>query len=144
LKHRRCARTADDPEIGQDLQNVHGLGFAVGMGNVAAVLTEKYWDAQLGELAARSEQVKSMSKKLAKEGKLSAGEQKAALEKFSAQLFTPKEREILEKGKSNQAYHYLGSSKIMAQIGKGFAEAMVELMKQPGEPAKGGTDAQRR
>ena len=98
-------------------------------GNGAAVLTEKYWDAQLGELAARSEQVKSLSKKMAKEKKLSADQQKEALDKFSAQLFTPKEREILEKGKSNQAYHYLGSSKIMAQIGKGFAEAMVELMK---------------
>lgn len=101
-------------------------------GNVAAVLTEKYWDAQLGELAARSEQVKSLSKKLAKEKKLSAAEQQAAVDKFSAELFTPKEREILEKGKSNQAYHYLGSSKIMAQIGKGFAEAMVELMKNQG------------
>ena len=113
-------------------------------GNVAAVLTEKYWDSQLGELAARSEQVKSLSKKLAKEGKLSAEQQKAALDKFSAQLFTPKEREILEKGKSNQAYHYLGSSKIMAQIGQAFAEAMVELMQQPGEPGKGAADVNRR
>ncbi|MCX6873258.1 MAG: hypothetical protein NTW21_05540 [Verrucomicrobia bacterium] len=102
-------------------------------GNVAAVLTEKYWDAQLGELAARSEQVKSLSKKLAKEGKLSAEAQTAAVDKFSADLFTPNKREILEKGKSNQAYHYLGSSKIMAQIGKAFADAMVELMNQPGK-----------
>ena len=102
-------------------------------GNVAAVLTEKYWDAELGELVARSEKVKGLSKKLAKEGKLSAEQQRAAVDKLSAELFTPKEQEILAKGKSNQAYHYLGSSKIMAQIGKAFADAMVELMQPPGE-----------
>ena len=101
-------------------------------GNVAAVLTEKYWDSELGELAARSEKVQGLSKKLAKEGKLSAAEQKAAVEKCRAELFTPKEQEILEKGKSNQAFHYLGSSKIIAQIGKAFADAMVELRKEPG------------
>jgi hypothetical protein len=36
-----------------------------------------------------------------------------------------KDRETLQ-GCSNQGYHYLGSAKIMAQIGKAFAEAMVE------------------
>ena len=112
-------------------------------GNVVAVLTEKYWDSQLGELAARSEKVKGMSKKLAKEAKLSAEEQKAAVEKYSAELFTPKEQEILSKGKSNQAYHYLGSSKIIAQIGKAFADAMVELIKQPGDAGKSAEDAKR-
>lgn len=35
------------------------------------------------------------------------------------------DREVL-KGASNQGYHYLGSAKIMAQIGKAFAEAMVK------------------
>ena len=103
-------------------------------GNVVAVLTEKYWDSQLGALVARSEKVKGLSKKLAKEGKLSAEEQRAAVEKYSAEIFTPKEQEILAKGKSNQAFHYLGSSKIIAQIGKAFADAMAELMKQPGVP----------
>ena len=113
-------------------------------GNVAAVLTEKYWDSQLGELAARYEKVKGLSKKLAKEGKLSAEEQKAAIDKYAAEIFTPEEREILAKGKSNQAYHYLGSSKIIARIGKAFADAMVELMKQPAEAGKGGADEKRR
>jgi hypothetical protein len=36
---------------------------------------------------------------------------------------------ILEKGISNQEYHYLGSAKILGGIGKGLAEAMVELRK---------------
>jgi len=98
-------------------------------GNVAAVLTEKYWDLELDELVARSAKVGEMAKKLKDEGKLSPEEQKAALGKFSAELYTPREAEIL-KGKSNKAYHYLGSSKIMAQIGRAFADAMAELRGQ--------------
>jgi hypothetical protein len=44
-----------------------------------------------------------------------------------------KDREIL-KGASNGDYHYMGSAKIMAQIGKAFAEAMAVLQKtQPKE-----------
>jgi hypothetical protein len=33
---------------------------------------------------------------------------------------------LKEKGTSNAAYHYLGSAKIMAQIGKAFAEALAK------------------
>ena len=50
-----------------------------------------------------------------------------ALEAYKHQLFTDKELRILETGKSNAEYHYLGSAKILAQIGKAFAEAAVEL-----------------
>jgi alpha-galactosidase len=96
-------------------------------GNVTAVRTEKYWDPELDELVARSSKADAMAKKLKDEGKLSPAEQKAALAKFNAELFTPKEAEILAKGKSNKAYHYLGSSKIIAQIGKAFADAMAEF-----------------
>jgi len=34
--------------------------------------------------------------------------------------------ELKNKGCPNAAYHYLGSVKIMAQIGKAFAEALAE------------------
>ena len=34
---------------------------------------------------------------------------------------------------SNGGYHYLGAAKIMAPIGKAFAEAMVSLPKTPGK-----------
>ena len=37
----------------------------------------------------------------------------------------------MDIGVSNAAYHYLGSAKIMARIGKAFAEAMIQL--EPGE-----------
>jgi hypothetical protein len=36
---------------------------------------------------------------------------------------------LKEEGISNGGFHYLGSAKIMAQIGKGFAEAMVGMEK---------------
>ena len=49
---------------------------------------------------------------------------------YRARFFTPEEEEILKKGKSNKGFHYLGSAKVMAGIGKGFAEAMLELQKQ--------------
>ena len=39
------------------------------------------------------------------------------------------EDQAIADGASNAEYHYMGSAKIMAQIGKGFAEAMVDLLK---------------
>ena len=42
--------------------------------------------------------------------------------------FTPEERERLE-GASNGGYHYLGAAKIMAPIGRAFAEALVGASK---------------
>ncbi len=48
------------------------------------------------------------------------------LDAYTAELFTPQERKIWEAGTSNAAYHYMGSSKILAQIGKAFAEALAQ------------------
>jgi alpha-galactosidase len=95
-------------------------------GNVTAVLTEKCWDPVLGELAERWGKVKAKSRALNKDKSLSRTERKAALDKYKTQIYTPEEMALKEKGTSNAAYHYLGSAKIMAQIGKAFAEAMVE------------------
>jgi len=95
-------------------------------GNVVAVLTENYWDLQLGELDERMGQVGAKSKELSKDTSLSKEQQKEALEKFKSELFTPEELKILEVGKSNAGFHYLGSGKVMAQIGRGFAEAMLD------------------
>jgi len=52
---------------------------------------------------------------------------KKACEEYRAKHISPEEEEILKKGVSNAGFHYLGSGKIMAGIGKGFAEAMIEL-----------------
>ncbi len=44
------------------------------------------------------------------------------------EVLSPKDREAL-KGASNGGYHYFGSAKIFAQMGKAFAEALLALKK---------------
>jgi hypothetical protein len=44
-------------------------------------------------------------------------------------ICTRSEQKII-RGASNGGYHYLGSAKIMAQIGKAFAEAMLKMEKK--------------
>lgn len=97
-------------------------------GNVVAVLTEEYWDMELVDLRRRDAKIQQKMRTLQEEGKLSREEWNAALEKHRAESFTPREMVILKKGASNFEFHYLGSAKIMAQIGKGFAEVLVEMM----------------
>ena len=63
-----------------------------------------------------------------KEGKLTREQGKAALDTLYSETFTSREMEILKKSTSNFDFHYMGSDKIMAQIGKGFAEALIEMM----------------
>ena len=56
---------------------------------------------------------------------------KADQEKFDLALeevLSPKDREAL-KGASNGGYHYFGSAKIFAQMGKAFAEANLKMIK---------------
>ena len=92
-------------------------------GNVTAVLTEKYWDMELSALRARDAKVKREVKKLAKQNS-NRREIDTMQTEMRAKEFTASELAILEKGVSNAEYHYLGCAKIIAQIGKGFAEAL--------------------
>lgn len=96
-------------------------------GNVAAVLTEKYWDKELTAAKAKENTIKQQAKKLAKDGSLKPAEEKAALEKALAGGMTERERTVLKTGISNAEFHYLGSAKILGGVGKGLAEAMAEL-----------------
>jgi alpha-galactosidase len=75
-------------------------------GNVVAVQTAPYWDDDLDGLNRRAEEKESL---------------------------TPEEQKRLKAGVSNGGYHYLGAAKIMAPIGKAFAEAMVSLQKTQGK-----------
>jgi alpha-galactosidase len=103
-------------------------------GNVAAVLTEKYWDQELSAAKAKENDLKQQVKKLATEGKMKPAEEKALLQKELTKGLTERERQVLEKGVSNAEYHYLGSAKILGGVGKGLAEAMAELRQL--KPAK--------
>lgn len=46
------------------------------------------------------------------------------------EVLSPKDRDAL-KGASNGGYHYFGSAKIFAQMGRAFAQANLEMMRQP-------------
>jgi len=96
-------------------------------GNVTAVLTEKYWDPELDAVDQKRGELRSKEKEL-KEGGLSKKEISEQLKIIESKLFTVRDRELL-KGITNADYHYKGSAKIMAQIGKAFAEALEGLKK---------------
>ncbi len=49
------------------------------------------------------------------------------------EVLSPKDREAL-KGASNGGYHYFGSAKIFALMGKAFAEANLRMLRVPGTP----------
>lgn len=55
-------------------------------------------------------------------------EDRESLDVALEEVLSPKDREAL-KGASNGGYHYFGSAKIFAQIGKAFAEALLPLQR---------------
>jgi len=96
-------------------------------GNVAAVLTENYWDLELTAAREKESALRQQAKQLATEAGLGPAEEKAAQEKLRAEGLTEREIQVLEKGISNQEFHYLGSAKILGGIGKGFAETLFKM-----------------
>ena len=96
-------------------------------GNVTAVFTENYWDHQLSELSSRMGKVNAKRRSLGNDKTLSAEERSKFVETYKADLFTEEEMRILETGISPAAYHYLGSSKVLGQIGKAFADAQAQM-----------------
>ncbi len=95
-------------------------------GNVMAVRTEAYWDAELAELKDRGRKIGVRSAALRDDETLTDAERKEKIEAFRENLYTDREREIL-RGSSNAEYHYLGSAKIVGQIGKAFADAILQM-----------------
>jgi len=57
-----------------------------------------------------------------------SGADREKLDPELEKVFSSKDRECL-KGASNAGYHYFGSAKFFAQIGKAFAEAMMTMQK---------------
>jgi len=101
-------------------------------GNVVAVRTAPFWDDELEALQTRVDACWPKVDATVAAEKNDSWENKM---KHMAENFTPEEWKRHQAGTSNQAYHYLGAAKIMAPIGKAFAEAMVNLQKdQPKKP----------
>lgn len=104
-------------------------------GNVAAVLTERYWDQPLAAIEAKLGQVRNMARQLKNKAKGSANEdgsmtpaqQREFVAEYRTKLISPKEEAMWESGASNGGYHYLGCAKTMAQIGRAFAEAVLDM-----------------
>jgi alpha-galactosidase len=96
-------------------------------GNVVAVRTEQFWDAELQAAINKDNVIKREADQAAKQQKLAPVDAKKLLEQKRLAGLNERERSILEKGISNFEFHYLGSAKILGGIGKGFAEAMIEL-----------------
>ncbi|MBN2137195.1 MAG: hypothetical protein JW720_05265 [Sedimentisphaerales bacterium] len=100
-------------------------------GSVTAVPTAPFWDSRLDELHRRMDvNWPKVDKRAAEEFKkhpnMSGDEQWAFKMKVMAENFTPEEWRHAQNI-SHWDCHYHGAAKIMAPIGKAFAEAMVKL-----------------
>jgi len=90
-------------------------------GNVTAVLIGNYWDHHHSKLSSRMGKVNARRRSLDNDKTLSAEERRKLAETYKEEIW------ILETGISNAAYHYKGSSKVLSQIGKAFADALTEM-----------------
>ena len=121
--------------------NEHNLQFREAMvapskfpefkGDVAAVQTAPFWDDVLGKISAKRQQLRGQRNKLnnkLKAGELTRDQFNREMAKFEAELISPEEATLWSRGASNQGYHYLGSAKTFALVGKAFAETMLQLM----------------
>ncbi len=102
-------------------------------GNVKVVETAPFWDDELDALHERMDKLNDKLDRDFKKGpKLTPAEKDTARKKAVADAFTPEELKRL-KGVSNGGYHYLGAAKILAPIGKAFAEALLDPEKKAGK-----------
>ena len=108
-------------------------------GNVVAVPTSPFWDEPLAAIQAKYDQLRQMAYLLRTEnknaanadGSMSKEQQREYLRKYEAELVSPEEVALRNRGASNAGYHYLGCAKTFALMGKAFAEAILELQASP-------------
>ena len=95
-------------------------------GNVKVVETAPFWDDELESLLARDEQVNDKLEQefLKMKPKPTEKAKEKARIKARWSEFKPNELRRLTLGVSNGGYHYLGAAKILAPIGKAFADAL--------------------
>lgn len=94
--------------------------------NVKVVETAPFWDDDLDMLQQRRDKVNdAINRELKKNPSLKPEAREEARKKALEEQFKPEELKRLKAGVSNGGYHYLGAAKILAPIGKAFAEAFV-------------------
>ena len=104
-------------------------------GNVVAVETAPFWSEELGAIDEKRARVRQMSYFLNSrhkdhanaDGRMTDLEKRDYLKRYEAQLISPAEAALWERGASNAGYHYLGCAKTFALMGKAFAEAILTL-----------------
>ncbi|MCH7225478.1 sialate O-acetylesterase [Haloferula sp. A504] len=111
-------------------------------GNVAAVETAPFWCDELGAIEEKRGKVGQMRYFLDSQhkdhpnadGHMTQEQKNEYLKKFEAELISPAEVALWERGASNAGYHYLGCAKTFAVMGKAFADANLALLKQRQAP----------
>jgi len=98
-------------------------------GNVLTVETAPFWDDDLEKLQERMTsfwpKVDAKVEEEKKQNKPDADSWGNKM-KLMAENFTGDEWKRLQRGVSNGGYHYLGADKILAPIGRAFAEALLQ------------------
>ena len=105
-------------------------------GYVAAVETAPFWSDELGVIDEKRGQIDQMRYFLDSkhkdhanaDGKTSQEQKDEFLKKYEAELISPAEVALWERGASNAGYHYLGCAKTFALMGKAFAEANLKML----------------
>jgi alpha-galactosidase len=105
-------------------------------GNVFVVETAPFWDDELEALQDRKDRLyEKLEQEFRKQTpKPKEPEKEVARKKALDAEFKPEELMRLKAGVSNGGYHYLGAAKILAPVGKAFADAL--LAPKPTEPKK--------
>lgn len=106
--------------------------------NVVAVETAPFWSDELGVIDAKRAKVSQMRYFLNSkhkdhanaDGHMTDEQKNEYIKKFEADLISPAEVALWNRGASNAGYHYLGCAKTFALMGKHFAEANLALMRQ--------------
>jgi Carbohydrate esterase, sialic acid-specific acetylesterase len=101
-------------------------------GNVFTVETAPFWDDELDSLKQRMDRLSGkLDAEFKKDPKLTREAKEEARKKAAAAEFKEEELKRLKAGVSNGGYHYLGAAKILAPVGKAFAEALLPAGPKP-------------
>ncbi|MDX1681335.1 MAG: sialate O-acetylesterase [Akkermansiaceae bacterium] len=100
--------------------------------NVTIVQTAPLWDMELERIMnklnkAAEEKAIADKPDLADKPRALRGAIKDWSKKIASKVLTEEELKVYETGKSNQAFHYMGSALTYGRIGRAFADAMHEL-----------------
>ena len=112
-------------------------------GNVMAVETAPFWSDELGAIDEKRGKISQMRYFLDSrhkdhpnaDGHMTEEQKNEYLKKFEADLISPAEVALWNRGASNAGYHYLGCAKTFALMGKHFAKANLAMMKRGPDPA---------